>query len=423
MSGILNYLWRNGLLQNMELKTIDGEPLQIVDPGNNAEREHLFKEAKVKIGDKVWCGDVVLHIEESRTQGEDTPSTILHVTLNKSVSTIQPGSRAGLLEIVCPQELIDEFSAAEQHSTTFPCAEAISKLPSIQYHNYLSRLLTERIEEKQKIVERIYLQCDKKWDDTLFKVAIRSFGFGIQSSVFDEWAAILNTQALGKHHDNLTQIEAILLGQAGLLDEESIPYYYRENAIKSSYYNELKREYQFLSNKFGLKSIDHKMWGNSNSTPHLRIARLASLYHLDRLTISGISAAHTLTDIYKLFSHPLNGYWQNHTCFGGTETSGNGCMRQKQVDVIIINSVVPMLYIYGKHRKEEKLCEMAEDLLHQIDPEENSIIKKWREQGVKAECAADTQALLQLSRSYCRINNCTNCPFAYHYIKNRISNR
>ena len=81
-----------------------------------------------------------------------------------------------------------------------------------------------------------------------------------------------------------------------------------------------------------------------------------------------------------------------------------------------------MLYIYGKHRKEEHLCEMAEDLLHQIAPEENSIIKRWREQGVKVDCAADSQALLQLNRSYCRTNNCTNCQFAYHYIKSRIEN-
>ena len=87
-------------------------------------------------------------------------------------------------------------------------------------------------------------------------------------------------------------------------------------------------------------------------------------------------------------------------------------MKQRQVDVIIINSVVPLLHIYGKHRKEERYCEMSKELLYRIDPEENSIIKKWREQGVKARNAADTQALLQLTRSYCRTKNCVACPFA-----------
>ena len=319
-----------------------------------------------------------------------------------------------------PDGLTNEFCAAEEHRDTLPCSGTIAGLPTILYHSILSRLLVERIEEKRGIIERIFTQCNQKWDDTLMKLVIRSFGFGIQGSVFEEWANVLDMQALGKHRDNPTQIEAIMFGQAGLLDEESIPYYYRGEAGRSVYYNELKREYRFLSNKFGLTTIDHKKWNCGNTTPHLRIARIASLYHTGKLTISGITATDTLNGIYRLFSHTLDGYWQNHTCFGGTETTGNGFMKQRQVDVIIINSVVPMLYIYGKHRKEERLCGMAEDLLHQIEAEENSITKKWREQGVKAECAADSQALLHLSRSYCRAKECTRCPFAYHYIKERM---
>ena len=230
----------------------------------------------------------------------------------------------------------------------------------------------------------------------------------------------INTQALGKHSNNLTQVEAILFGQAGLLDEENIPCYYRQFAIGNDYFNELKREYCFLSNKFGLASIDYRKWGAGNATPHLRIARIASLYYHKRLTISGITESYTLTELYRLLNTPLEGYWQNHTCFGGTETCGNGAMRQKQVDVIIINSVVPLLYIYGRHRREEALCSRAEELLHQIESEENSIIKRWRGQGVVVDCAADSQALLQLNRRYCRINNCTECHFGYHYIKERL---
>lgn len=334
-------------------------------------------------------------------------------------SDIQADDKDWLQRIV-PNELQEEFNATKEQRCTLPCHETIATLPPTPFNKILSRLLAERIEEKRKIIERTFTQCDQRWDDTLLKIAIRSFGFGIQSAVFEEWANTLNTQALGKHRDNPTQVEAIMFGQAGLLDEESIPYYYRDEAVRSSYYNELKREYRFLSNKFGLTGIDHKKWNCGNSTPHLRIARIADLYCMGRLTISSITAANTLTDIYRLFNHSLSGYWQNHTCFGGTETVGNGCMRQKQVDVIIINSVIPMLHIYGKHRKEERLCTMANELLHQIDPEENGIIRKWREQGVKVEDAAGTQALLQLERSYCRPKECLACPFAYHYIKGRL---
>ena len=309
------------------------------------------------------------------------------------------------------QDMKHTTDAAYTLGSTAPCTCRMAELPSEQFDSILAQLLHERFEEKRKIIERIFTLCDQKWDDTLLKVAIRSFGFGIQNSVFEEWANVLNTQALGKHRDNPTQIEAILFGQAGLLEIESIPYYYRDEAMRCAYYNELTKEYRFLSNKFQLTSIDHKKWNCGTTTPHLRIARVASLYHLGRLTISGITTANNLTDIYRLFAHPLNGYWQNHTCFGGTATVGNGCMKQRQVDIIIINSVVPILHIYGKHRKEERYCEMSKNLLYSLAPEENSIIRKWRTQGVAAKNAADTQALLQLSRSYCKANECNECPF------------
>ena len=405
----ISYLWKNNLLSFKKANTVSGKEIEVIDCGTNRNKSNVFHEAKVKIGERIWAGDVVLH-EKSSDWEDDIrknrgiyDNVILHITMQNDCDALRRhGEPVEQIEIKCPPSLEKEMHETfDEHCRRLQCSEAISNLEEIKLHGILSRLLVERIEEKATLIEELLTSCEERWDETLFKTMVRSFGFGIQSSEFEDYASILNFQALGKHSDNMTQIEAIFFGQAGLLEEESIPYYYLENAKNSTYYNELKREYRFLSNKFGLTAIDHKKWNCGNTTPHLRIARIAVLYQMNRLTVSGITAADTLNDIYRLFSHTLNGYWQNHTCFGGTETTGNGCMKLRQVDVIIINSVAPMLYIYGKHRKEERLCGMAEDLLHRIEPEENSIIKKWREQGVKAECAADSQALLHLSRSYC----------------------
>ena len=425
MEGILHYIWSKGILPESGLKTTGGKALHITNPGKSStETPKFFKDAEIDIDGVTHHGCVILHgcTEDAQPplffSTEKEQHTILHVSLNGAY--IPSGNDTDLLAITCPNELIEEFNSAQKRTGKFPCHKTIAGLPKTRRQDILSGLLTERLEEKRRTVERIFMQCDRRWDDTLLKTAIRSFGFGIQGEVFEKWAHMLNTLALGKHSDNLTQIEAIFFGQAGLLDDESIPYYYRSEATQNSYYNELKREYKFLSNKFGLESLDYRMWGGSNSTPHLRIARLAMIYYQKRFTISGITTAQTLTEIYRLLSHPLNGYWQNHVCFGGTETCGNGCMKLKQVDVVIINSVVPLLYIYGKHRKEERLCEKAMNLLQQMEGEENSIIKRWREQGVKADCAADSQALLYLQRNYCRVANCIDCCFAIHYIKERL---
>ncbi len=425
MSGILHYIWSKGALPKTGLRTTHNKELHITTAGNcRAEEPDLFRDAILEIDGQPLCGNIMLHddthngLPNLSCNKNDYSRIILHVSLNNAYTTAD--DHADILRVNCPKELTEEFYKAREHAEKIHCSSTVAELPTIELHSILSGLLAERLEDKKVIIERIFQQCDRRWDDTLLKTTIRSFGFGIQSDIFEKWANLLNTNALGKHSDNLTQIEAIFFGQAGLLNDESIPYYYRNEATGNIYYNELKREYNFLRNKFNLESIDYRMWGGGNSTPHLRIARLAMLYYLKRLTVSGITGAQTLTEIYKIFSHTLSGYWQNHTCFGGTETCGNDSMRQKQVDVIIINSVVPMLYIYGKHRRDEKLCERAEDLLHQIAGEENSIIKRWREPGVTVECAADSQALLQLHRGYCKNNNCINCRFAFHYIKNGL---
>ncbi|MBQ5896718.1 MAG: DUF2851 family protein [Bacteroidaceae bacterium] len=424
MKGLLHYIWENGLLPETRLHTTAGEELRIISPGTpNAAEPKLFNDARIEIDGRHLCGSVMLHdgTQDGHLGLFDSNNgcqVMLHVSLEKIYPT--PANNTPLLHVDCSGELIQEFQEAQKKERQLPCGSTIAQLPATEFHDILSHLLEERFKEKRRIIERIFQQCDQRWDDTLLKVAIRSFGFGIQSDVFEKWASMLSTNALGKHSDNLTQIEAIFFGQAGLLEDASIPYYYRNEATQSAYYNELKREYDFLRNKFNLATLNHSTWGNGSTSPHLRIARLAKLYYLKRITISSIIAAHTLTDLYKLFNHSLDGYWQNHTCFGGTETCGNGCMRQKQVDILIINSVIPMLYIYGKHRKDERQCEKAGEWLHQIDCEENSIIKKWREQGVKTECAADSQAMLHLHRNYCKTNDCINCRFAYHYIKNRL---
>jgi hypothetical protein len=177
----------------------------------------------------------------------------------------------------------------------------------------------------------------------------------------------------------------------------------------------------FLSKKFGLEPMDFRSWGTSNATPHLRIARLAAIYHNQKVSMSNISSCDTTMGLRKLLETSLNGYWQNHTCFGGTETCGNPPMKERHCDIVIINAIVPTLFIYGKRHSDTSLCNKAEDFLYLMKSEENSIIKRWREQGISVKCAADSQALLQLSKKYCSTCNCKNCHFAYHYIKRRLA--
>lgn len=429
MNDILHYLLKNRLLPKEGLRTTEGETIRIIQYGNEGENENIFCDAQIFIGDKERYGDIVTHNKSSdweKDTGIDpcmSGKIILHITTENDCERLRrDGKLVPQLCIELPGNLQEEFKAALQHSRCLQCKIDRQRIGDININSILSRLLVERIEDKADNIQLSFSECNGRWDDTLLKTIIRSFGFGIQGDVFEKWAKILDMNALGKHRDNPLQIEAIMFGQAGLLDEKSIPHYYLAEALKNEYYMSLCNEYKFLKNKFNLQSIGHEEWRNgSNATPHVRIARIATLYISRKTDIAHISTCNTVNDYYNLIDTTLSGYWSNHTCFGGTATIGNGSMKQRQMDVIIINAIAPTLYIYGKHRNDNAICSKAEDLLHNIKGEENSIIRKWREKGLVAECAADSQAILQLERKYCRMHDCTNCRFAYYYIKERMA--
>lgn len=429
MENIINYIWKNRLYPLSGLRTRTGEQVRVINNGYNDGRNNIFSNAKVIIGDRTWVGNVILHEKSSDWEHELSTghgcmdNVILHVTMENDCSMLRKhGEEVQQLCITYPDNLKEELlGTTGRNGRRLPCMHAVSQLEEIKLHCILSRLLVERMEEKANKIEALYEKCDKKWEETLFRTLTKSFGFGIQSELFEELANIIDINALRKHRDNAMQVEAMFFGQAGLLNEMSIPYYYRDFAKQSNYFNELKEEYRFLENKFNLKSMDYRVWETGASSPHLRIARLAAIFSSCKFSFSAITNCYTTEELYRIIDTPLHGYWYNHTCFGGTETSGNGRMKQRQVDVIIINAIAPLLYVYGKHRKECSLCSRAEELMYTLKSEENSIVRRWREHGVEPACAGDSQALIHLNNSYCSKMKCLECQFAYIYIRSIIN--
>ncbi len=409
MKEFINYLWKNGLLSQKEFKTTDERILEITSSGreNTANR---FTDTKLKINNIIFSGDTTLDIEEGAKD-----ETRINICLKNDNQT-----ECFNLAIPITHKAVEEYHRMKGGQFKPPCERIAATHDSIKTRDFLTRLLIERIEEKAERITNIYESCNKKWNDTLFKLLARSFGFGIQGHAFEEWALLLNLQALGKHRNNIEQVEAIMFGQAGLLEEESIPTYYRNDAIASEYYQTLVREYKFLKSKFNLQEMHNNTWGYGNSTPHIRIARLATLFHNERPNTTGIAECKSLEELRNTLQSQPSNYWQHHTQFGSTLTSGTSDLSNKQLDVLIINTVVPMLYTYGKHRQNTDLCNKAEDFLYEIGAESNSIIRRWTQEGLCINCAADSQALIQLNNSYCKKHRCAECRFAHAYFKEQV---
>ncbi len=405
---ILQYIWRYRMVPHNQLQTLSGKNIEIINSGEEDRNSHLFRNACIKTDGCERSGNITIE-----PAGHDDDA-ILSIVSSDNICPTTPDTT---LPITTSKLFDDEYLAISCGKQ--PCVETISTTDTLHINSYLSRLLVERIEDKARRITATHNLSDKRWEETLFRTLARNFGFGIQGDAFEKWANILDLTALGKHRDNLMQIEAVFFGQAGLLETDSIPEYYRVEAERTPYYTELKKEYKFLSTKFNLQQADHTIWRSGGTgTPHTRIARLAAMYHKSTVSISSIAECDTLDELKRLLQTPLKGYWSNRTHFGSTTIAGKPeTISTKHLHLLIINTIVPILYSYGKHRKDTGLCNKAESHLHLLPPEDNGIIRSWAKMGINANCAADSQALIQLKKEYCNKKRCLECQFAYRHLK------
>ena len=223
----------------------------------------------------------------------------------------------------------------------------------------------------------------------------------------------MSRRAANKHRDNLFQIEAIFFGQAGLLQE--LP--------SDDYSAQLTREYAYLAHKFELQPSEHLRWKmlrmRPGNFPHVRIAQLANLYHRSQGMLSQLLLASTVKELRDLLRGGTSLYWLTHYVFGEPSPARPKTLSDASIDLLIINTVIPFLYAYGKHKGEERLTERAGNLLEQLKPENNYIIRLWKECGLQAAHAGDSQALIQLKKNYCDTKKCLFCRIGYEYFKKK----
>ena len=253
--------------------------------------------------------------------------------------------------------------------------------------------------------------CDRSWEGAFFVTLARNFGFGVNSDAFELWAKHIPLAAVNKHRDDLFQIEAIFFGQAGLLQE--LP--------ADDYTEKLMKEYAYLAHKFDLTPAEDCRWKflrmRPGNFPHVRIAQLACLYHRSQGMFSRLMELETLQELREIFKGGTSVYWLTHYVFGQPSPSHPKTLSQSSIDLLIINTVIPFLYAYGKHKGEERLCNRASLLLEDLKPENNYITRMWEECGLKAAHAGDSQALIQLKKNYCDSKKCLYCRIGYEYFK------
>ena len=442
MEQLLHYVWKHRLFPLKPLTTTDGLSVEVIDPGlANRNAGPDFFNAKIKLDGVIWVGNVEIHLRSSdwkRHRHHEDPaydSVILHVASDIDEPILRSNGEAiPQMELHYPPFLLEHYEELIKSDHYPACYKIISSLPKILLHSWMNTLQTERFEQKTQQIQQRLDRCNGDWESALFITLARNFGFGTNNDAFELWAQSVPLYAVNKHRDDLFQIEAIFFGQAGLLEETSQekphPNATGEEQLKTAqktcndeYFLHLQKEYAYLRHKFELKPSLNYRWKllrlRPANFPHIRLAQLASLYHKSEGLLSLLMEAESIDSTRKLLKTNTSNYWKTHYTFGESSPSLTKSLSNSSIDLLIINTVVPFLYAYGKHKANPQLMARASYFLEELKPENNYITRMWKECGLGATHAGDSQALIQLKKNYCDLKKCLQCRIGFEYFKKR----
>ena len=429
MEQLLHYVWKHKMLPLHEMKTTKGLHVEVIDSGlHNMNSGPDFFNAKIKIDNTLWVGNVEIHDKASdwylhkHDKDERYNNVILHVCGDIDIEVEnQNGDCIPQMQLDVPEHVTRHYAELLSTDKYPPCYKIIPELSNLMVHSWMSALQTERLEQKTDAIISRVEQCNGSWEAGFFVTLARNFGFGINGDAFEQWALSIPLNDIAHHRDNLFQIEAIFMGQAGLLDLDTIPDKYHHDAIADGYFDKLKNEYLYLKHKFGLQQIDGNMWRflrlRPQNFPHIRISQLANLYYAARCSISQIVECDTVKEAMNTMHTGVTPYWETHYTFGSESEKNEKHISPFSLNLLMINTVIPVLFAYGRHQSKEKYCDRAFDFLEQLKAENNHIVRMWKECGLKVDNAGDSQALIQLKNEYCDKKNCLRCRIGYEYLK------
>jgi hypothetical protein len=412
----LHYLWENSLYYPDSLIDGDGKRITVINPGDhNNDSGPDFFNARIRIGETEWAGNVEIHTRSSHfdIHGHNADhafdNVILHVVgINDRKVFNSLGGELLTVEIKYDPACYEKYLDLVNKPSLIACYGEISGVDSFFIRHWLHSLLVERLQLKSETIARIYNETNKDWEETFYRVLTRYFGFKVNTEPFEMLARALPFRIIRKHANNRFQVESLLFGTAGLLDEGL----FRE-ALSDSYYADLIKEYRILSAKYSLQPVHGWLWKFSRlrpvNFPTIRISQLAAMLCVTGGLFSRTVETADVKDLEHLFEVRASEYWDDHYVFGKKSISVIKNTGTQAANIFLINAVIPMIFIYSRHTSDNNLSEKALSFLEDLPPEENVIIREWKSAGICAESAFFTQALLQLSEGYCKKRRCLEC--------------
>ena len=422
---LLQYIWQFQYFNKNELTTTDAEPIQIIHQGSfNTNQGADFSEAKIKIGDTVWAGNIELHIRSSdwnvHNHSSDTnySNIILHVVweADHEITDIS-GSTLPTFELQTrvSKLLLHKYEDLMNAVSFIPCENHDHNITDLTLFSWKQRLLAERLEAKSEITFSFLHQNNFHWEETFWWMIAKNFGIKVNSEAFEKVARSLPLNILAKHKDQIHTLEALLFGQAGLLEKDPIAIGFTED-----YPNMLQKEYRFYINKYKLEQPQVRLFFlrmRPANFPTLRLAQLAMLISNSSHLFSTVKDSRSVTEIRHLLNVTANDYWHYHYVFDEMSAFKKKNLGEQMINNVLINTIVPVLFCYGLYHNEQQYKDKAITWLEEISAEKNNITKGFEALKFSNRNSFDSQSFIQLKNEYCNNRRCLECSIGNSILK------
>lgn len=414
------YLWENRLF-SPNLSTTEGKTIEILYRGTrNHNAGPDFLNARIRIDDTVWAGNVEIHVQASdwyrhrHDTDKSYDNVILHVvydadkeiytTLGQVIPTLSLKGRFD-------EGLLLRYSSFIDSKQWISCQNSLGSIQRFTWLSWLDRMIVERLENKVEEVMLLFEKTGNDWEETFYRRLTIGFGFKVNDMAFGQLAQKLPFNLLLRHADNLLQLEALLFGMAGMLN----------GSFSDAYPLQLQREFKFLKQKYDLTPMNVEQWRwmrmRPANFPSLRLSQLAALIHRNHRMFASFLEAPSVESILPKLQVYASAYWDNHFQFDKLSEGSRKNLGKDAINLLIINVIVQVFFAYGVFHNNETVKDRAFMLLETIEAERNQIIQRFEKLGVVATDALQSQALLQLKKEYCDPKRCLECRIGQLLIK------
>lgn len=423
MEKLLQYMWQHRLWKAGPLATADGEPVEVLDPGVlNTDAGPDFFNAKVRIGSRLWAGNVEIHVCASDwyRHGHQTDrnydTVVLHAVAKSDCDVRRPDGSV-IPQIVLPDtdDFCRRYKALVSNARQVPpCASALRNLAPIYVADWITSLAMQRIQRKADRIAELAEAANGDWQQALYVTLARTLGFHTNSEAFERLAAAMPLKKLRRHRDYPEIVQGMLFGHAGFLDTTP------ESAVDAAYVECLRRHYRFMTHKFNIGTPPNLGWRMARMRPYHFPTR--SLAALAQFVCNGFKPGYmvweleTLEQARELFDIELEGYWARRFGFGPETSRSSKAFSRASIDVLVVNVAVPAIYAYGMAYGREEMMARAVDFLARMAPESNRKVRMFTDAGLRCPDAFTSQALVELSSSFCEVRKCLFCRLGHQFL-------